>query len=82
MIQNRRGKFEEALAELEHAMELDPRNVYRLEQVAAPYWTLRRYPEARKVYDRALAIEANNVQLRILRADLESRLEGRYSCRA
>ncbi len=71
LIQNRRGKFEEALAELEHAMELDPRNVYRLEQVAAPYWTLRRYPEARKVYDRALAIEANNVQLRILRADLD-----------
>ena len=36
LIQNRRGKFEEALPELEHAVELDPRNVYRLEQVAAP----------------------------------------------
>ena len=52
-------------------MELDPRNVYRLEQVTAPYWSLRRYPEARKVYDRALAIEPNNVQVRIFRADLD-----------
>ena len=71
LIQNRRGKFEEALAELEHATELDPRNVYRLQQVAASYWALRRYPEARKVNDRALAIEPNNVQLRIFRADLD-----------
>ena len=34
LIDNRRGKFEEAVPELEHAMELDPRNVYRLEQIA------------------------------------------------
>jgi serine/threonine protein kinase/tetratricopeptide (TPR) repeat protein len=71
LIQNRRGKFEEALAELEHATELDPRNVYRLQQVAASYWALRRYPEARKVNDRALAIEPNNVQLKMFRADLD-----------
>ena len=70
LIQNRRGKFEEALAELEHAMELDPRNVYRLQQIAASYWSLRRYSEARKVNDRALAIEPNNVQLRMFRAIL------------
>jgi serine/threonine protein kinase/tetratricopeptide (TPR) repeat protein len=71
LIQNRRGKFEEALAELEHAMELDPRNVYRLEQITNSYWSLRRYPEAREVCDRALAIEPNNVQARIFRADLD-----------
>ena len=52
-------------------MELDPRNVYRLEQIAQTYWSLRRYPEVRTVYDRALAIEPNNVQLRIFRADLD-----------
>ena len=71
LIKSRQGKFEEALPELEHAMELDPRNVYRVEQLTAPYWTLRRYSEARKVYDRALAVEPNNVQLRIFRADLD-----------
>ena len=71
LIQERRGKFEEALAQLKHAMELDPRNVYRLQQVTAPYWYLRRYPEAREVFDRALAIEPNNVQVRIFRPDLD-----------
>jgi TolB-like protein/tRNA A-37 threonylcarbamoyl transferase component Bud32 len=71
LIQNRRGKFEDALPELEHAMELDPRNVYRLVQIAQTYWFLRRYPEVRAVFDRALAIEPNNVQLRVFRANLE-----------
>jgi tetratricopeptide (TPR) repeat protein len=71
LIQNRRGKFEEALAELEHGTELDPRDVYRLQQVAVSYWALGRYSEARKVNDRALAIEPNNVQLRMFRANLD-----------
>ncbi|PYK73717.1 MAG: hypothetical protein DME44_00470 [Verrucomicrobia bacterium] len=71
LIKNRRGKFEEAVPELEHAMELDPRNVYRLEQVAQTYEFLRRYPEARVAFDRALAIDRNNVQIRIYRADLD-----------
>jgi serine/threonine protein kinase/Tfp pilus assembly protein PilF len=71
LIQSRRGKPEEALREFQRGTELDPRNVYRLEQVAGPYWSLRRYREAREVYDRVLAIEPNNVQVRIFRADLD-----------
>lgn len=71
LIQNRRGKFEEAVSELEHAMELDPRNVYRLEQIAQTYWFLRRYPRVREVYDRALTIAPNNVQIKMYRADLD-----------
>ena len=71
LIENRQGQFEKAIVELEHAMELDPRNVYRLEQIAQAYWFLRRYPEVKGVYDRALGFERNNVQLRIYRAGLE-----------
>src|SRR5437870_3739100 len=71
LIENRRGQFEKALIELEHAMELDPRNVYRLEQIAQTYWYLRRYPEARAAYDRALGSDPNNGQIRIYRADLD-----------
>src|SRR5438874_5244211 len=71
LIQNRRGKFEEALPELEQAMELDPRNVYRLVQIAQTYQFLRRYSEAKLVFDRALVIEPNNVQVRTFRADLD-----------
>ena len=71
LIENRRGKPKEALRELERAMELDPHNVYRLQQIALTYWYLRRYPESRASYDRALAIEPNDVQVRIGRADLD-----------
>jgi tetratricopeptide (TPR) repeat protein len=71
LIKNRQGKFEEALPELEHAMQLDPRDVYRLEQIAQTYFYLRRYPEGIAVWDRALAIEPNNVELRVYRADFE-----------
>jgi TolB-like protein/Tfp pilus assembly protein PilF/predicted Ser/Thr protein kinase len=71
LIQGRRGKPEEALREFQHATELDPRNVYRLEQLSGPYWVMRRYREAREIYDRALALEPGNVQARIFRADLD-----------
>jgi predicted Zn-dependent protease len=71
LIKNRSGKFEEAIPELEHAMELDPRNVYRLEQIAQAYWFLRRYPKVEAIYARALAIEPSNVQLRIYHAGLD-----------
>ncbi len=71
LIKNRQGKFEDALPELEHAMQIDPRNVYRLEQIAQTYWFLRRYPEAISAFDRALAIEPNSVELRVFRANFE-----------
>jgi serine/threonine protein kinase/tetratricopeptide (TPR) repeat protein len=71
LIDNRQGKFEEGVTELENAMELDPRNVYRLEQVGGSYWYLRRYPQVRATYDRALAIDPSNVQLRTYRAELD-----------
>ncbi|PYK40532.1 MAG: hypothetical protein DME60_07825 [Verrucomicrobia bacterium] len=71
LIKNRQGRFEDAFPELEHAMQIDPRNVYRLEQIAQTYWFLRRYPEAMSAFDRALAIEPNSVELRVFRADFE-----------
>ena len=70
-MQIRRGKPEEALGAFQHAVELDPRDVYRLQQVTGTYWFMRRYAEAREFYDRALAIEPNNAQVRIFRADLD-----------
>ena len=71
LIQNRRGRFEEGLNELEKAMELDPRNVYRLEQVAGPYWLSRRFPKVKEIFNRALAIDPNNVQLKAFSADVD-----------
>jgi len=71
LVENRRGKREEGLRELKHAMELDPRNVYRLVQIGNTYWHLRRYSESAAAYNRALAIEPNDPQLRISRANLD-----------
>jgi len=76
LIKNRRGNFEEGLIELERAMELDPRNVYRLEQIAGSYWFLRHYPEARVAFDRALAIEPNNIQIRMYWAKIDLAWKG------
>ena len=71
LIKFRQGKFEEAPPEFEDAVKLDPRNVYRLVQLAASYWFLRGYSQAEAIYQRALAIEPTNVQVQIIRADLQ-----------
>ncbi|MBA3960456.1 MAG: protein kinase [Chthoniobacterales bacterium] len=71
LILKRQGEFEEAIPQLQHAMELDPRNVYRLEQIASSYYYLRRYAEAEAVYDRARVIEPLNVQLMAASASLD-----------
>jgi TolB-like protein/Tfp pilus assembly protein PilF/predicted Ser/Thr protein kinase len=72
-IERRRpgGNQEEALRNLQRAIELDPRNVLLLEQTALSYNNLRRYGEAEAIMDRALAIEPNNLGRRAWRAWME-----------
>jgi TolB-like protein/Tfp pilus assembly protein PilF len=60
-ILRRRGKFDEGLRYLEHALDLDPRNFFTLQQIALTDWVLRRYAEMAAVLDRALAINPNDV---------------------
>lgn len=67
-ILRRRGQPEENLRNLEHALELDPRNYNTLEQVAISYQALRRYPEAAAMLDRALTIIPNDVVVKGARA--------------
>lgn len=67
-IQRRQGKQEEALRNLERAVELDPRNALTLQQMALSYELVRRYPEAKLVWDRVLAIEPNDMESKIARA--------------
>jgi TolB-like protein/Tfp pilus assembly protein PilF len=66
-ILRRRGQQEEGLRNLERAVELDPRNVYTLQQIAISYQHLGRYAEAIAALDRALAIVPDNIETRATR---------------
>jgi TolB-like protein/Tfp pilus assembly protein PilF/predicted Ser/Thr protein kinase len=67
-IQRRQGRWQESTRNLERAVELDPRNLYSLQQIAVTYGYLRRYSEQKSAYDRALAVEPDNVETKVLRA--------------
>ena len=41
---------------MERALELDPRNLFILQQLAVTYVAQRRYTDASRIYDRALRI--------------------------
>src|SRR5436309_1529303 len=70
-ILRRRGQQEEGLRNLEHAVELDPRNFDILQQIALSYQFLGRYAEAIAALDRALAIVPDNVETRSTRGEWE-----------
>jgi serine/threonine protein kinase/tetratricopeptide (TPR) repeat protein len=70
-ILRRQGKQEQALRNLERAAELDPLNFSTLLQVALSYEYLRRYADEKAALDRALAIEPNDVQTKVVRAQVE-----------
>src|SRR5213080_1329583 len=67
LILRRRGQQEEGLRNLERAAELDPRNLYTLQQIALSYQLLGRYAEATAALDRALAIVPDNAETRTAR---------------
>lgn len=70
-IQRRQGKQEEGIRSLERAIDLDPRNSFTLQQIALNYRYLRRFADEKSVLDRALAIEPNDVVIRLERATVE-----------
>jgi serine/threonine protein kinase/tetratricopeptide (TPR) repeat protein len=67
-IQRRQGRWEEAIRSLERAIELDPRNLNRLDQAAAGYGMIRRYAEVKSKLDRALTIAPNDLEVKAERA--------------
>ncbi len=70
-IERRRGKQHRALQSLERAVELDPRNFFTLQQIAASYHLLRRYADERVMLERALAVRPGDLDTRIERAYVE-----------
>jgi serine/threonine protein kinase/Tfp pilus assembly protein PilF len=70
-IERRQGRWEESVRNLERALELDPRNVLTLQQLAITYEALRRYAKERLVLDRVLAIDPADVDTKVARAVVE-----------
>jgi serine/threonine protein kinase/tetratricopeptide (TPR) repeat protein len=67
-IQRRQGRWEEAIRNLERAADLDPHNVFTLEQLALSYQLLRHYAKTESLLDRILSIEPNNLEIKAARA--------------
>src|SRR6266576_3541489 len=66
-IARRQGKQQEALQSLERAVDLDPRNFFPLQQIAASYDLLRRSADETMMLDRALAIKPGDIDTKIAR---------------
>jgi TolB-like protein/Tfp pilus assembly protein PilF len=62
-IARREGHWDESIAYLEQGLALDPRNSELLSEAAFTYMTVRQFPAALKLYDRALDIIPNDPDL-------------------
>jgi TolB-like protein/Flp pilus assembly protein TadD len=68
----RQGNWDNATANLERALELDPRNLMYIEQMAICYEPQRRYSDERRMYKRALAIVPGDPSMRISAASVDA----------
>ena len=62
-IQRRQGKWTESTANLEKAVDLDPRDTWSLQNLAFNYQMLRNFGAATKIMDRALKVDPNGLGL-------------------
>ena len=67
-MDRRQGHWQDATRNLEQALELDPRNLFLLQQLALTYQPQRRYREEAQIWDRLLTIVPGDPLTRISRA--------------
>jgi len=70
-VQRRQGRWDESARDLERAVELDPHDLETLHQIATNYDLFRSYAEETLVLDRALAIEPNHAETKVIRANVD-----------
>jgi TolB-like protein/class 3 adenylate cyclase/Tfp pilus assembly protein PilF len=70
-IDRRQSRWEDSTRNFERGLELDPRNVYILQQLSINYHYLRRYADRKAVLDRVLAIVPGDVATRCQRSLIE-----------
>jgi serine/threonine protein kinase/tetratricopeptide (TPR) repeat protein len=78
-IHRRQGHWEDCAGDLERAVQLDPRNVWLLQDAAETYHHERHFSEATAAWDRVLAVAPGDPSSRVWRAlvDLDSRADTR-----
>ena len=69
-IQRRQGKWAESTANLEKAVDLDPKDTWPLQNLAFNYQMLRNFSAATKIIDRALKVDPNGLGLWEVKARL------------
>src|SRR6266487_2305440 len=68
-VQRTLGHWNEAVADLQRAIELDPRDVRASNNLALTYCAMRRFPEALVTLDRVLAWDPTNARALLTKAD-------------
>jgi TolB-like protein/class 3 adenylate cyclase/Flp pilus assembly protein TadD len=78
-INRRRGRWEESTTDLKRALELDPRNLFFLQQLSFTYELQRLYRDLAAVLDRVLKLVPSDPETRVARAsiDLAERADAR-----
>ncbi len=75
-VLRRQGRFDEAIGNFQKAVNLDPRSPNTLYELALTFYWTRRYEEADRVLDRALAIAPDSVAASIVKALLHEAWKG------
>jgi len=70
-IDRRQSRWQEAMQNLQRALELDPRNWYYLQQISLSYHFLRHYADEAAALDRVTAILPDDVVTRVARRWVE-----------
>jgi tetratricopeptide (TPR) repeat protein len=73
MVKRRQGRWDECLQHIEQARALDPHSLSLITELAATYFMVRRYDEASKTCDDALAWKPRDFSLSLLRAWSDAR---------
>jgi hypothetical protein len=75
-IDRRQNHWDDSTQELERALELDPRNLFILQQLSFNYGYARRFKEMAAVLDRVVALTPQDVTTRVRRALVEFQWRG------
>jgi len=78
-IARRQGRWEESTTDLKRALELDPRNLFFLQQLSFTYDWQHRYRDLASVLDRALKLVPSDPETRVARSliDFAERADAR-----